>query len=192
MATYAIVNEDNEVINVLKLADEQCEDENGNEVAEKVTAAKNDILGAESPMRLIKTSIHSNGRGTCARVGDVWNEEHQMFIEPQPEERPNYVLDTTEGTWGPDTSNRPALTDYQQSVGMTYYHNLGTNEWELGLGNGDISSPDLTEEEVAANKVYKWELSNYVEGDVNAGWVLVDGPPPVEETSSEEEETPEE
>ena len=45
MATYTIVNEDNEVLNVLKLSDEQCEDENGNEVAEKVTAAKNDILG---------------------------------------------------------------------------------------------------------------------------------------------------
>ena len=71
-------------------------------------------------MRLIKTSIHSNGSGTCARIGDVWNEEHQMFVEPQPVNRPLYVLDTTEGTWGPDTSNRPALTDYQQSVGMKY------------------------------------------------------------------------
>ena len=185
MATYAIVNEDNEVLNVLKLADEQCEDENGNEVAEKVTAAKNDILGAESPMRLIKTSIHSNGRGTCARVGDVWNEEHQMFVEPQPADRPNYVLDTTEGTWGPDTSNRPALTAYQQSVGMVYYHNLATNEWDLEIEDGDSHVPTLTDEEVAANKVYKWEVDNYVEGDISTGWVLVDGPPPVEETPEE-------
>ena len=26
-------------------------------------------------MRLIKTSINNNGSGTCARIGDVWNEE---------------------------------------------------------------------------------------------------------------------
>ena len=50
MATYAIVNEDNEVLNVLKLADEQCEDENGNEVAEKVAAAKNDIVVSADPL----------------------------------------------------------------------------------------------------------------------------------------------
>ena len=189
MATYAIVNEDNEVLNVLKLADEQCEDENGNEVAEKVAAAKNDILGAESPMRLIKTSINNNGSGTCARIGDVWNEEHQMFVEPQPADRPTYVLNTTEGTWGPDESTKPALTDYQQSQGMVYHHDLGTDTWELCLEADENQVPTLTEEEVAANKVYVWEQERYVEGDISTGWVLVDGPP---EEETPEEETPEE
>ena len=51
--------------------------------------------------------------------------------------------------------------------------------------DGDSHVPTLTDEEVAANKVYKWEADNYVEGDISTGWVLVDGPPPVEETPEE-------
>ena len=111
-----------------------------------------------------------------------------MFVEPQPVNRPNYVLNTTEGTWGPDESNKPALTDYQQSQGMAYHHDLGTDTWELCLDLTDESQiPTLTEEEVAANKVYVWERERYVEGDISTGWVLVDGPPPEEEPVEETE-----
>ena len=182
MATYAIVNDQNEVLNVIKIADDLCEDENGNEVHEKVCCMRDEICGCDSPQRLIKTSINNNMRGTCARIGDVWNEELEMFVEPKPVDRPTYVLDPVEGTWGPDTSTRPALTAYQESIGgFSYFYNQPREEWVLRFDNSAEHAPELTQEQIDAGQHYAFLIENYVEGDISTGYVLMDPPPEEEE-----------
>ena len=183
MATYAIVNENNEVLNLIKLADDMCEDENGNEVPEKVRAAELDILGPGATQRFIKTSINNNGKGTCARPGDVWDEDLEMFIEPKPANRDEYVL-SADGTWDPPESTKPTLTDFQSENGFSYYYSQPTHQWILKYDREDETKPTLTAEEEAAGKVYVWDMDDYVEGDISSGYTLVTAP--VEETSEED------
>ncbi len=175
MATYAVVNEENIVINVIKIADEDVEDSNGNEIPDKVLEKKNELLGEEFNARLIKTSYNNNSnRGLYVGIGFTYSDELDLFIRPKDIDY--FVLDEKTGTWIPPQPE-PERTQYQIDNDIVYrwddtkYQN-GQIPWELDYSGVDYP-PQPTDEEKERGCIYSWDHESYVEGDVLSGFVLI-------------------
>ena len=96
MAHYALLNEDNIVLQVLCVDNQFILDENGNEIEE--LAIQKCIEGLNDPNAiLVKTSINRNIRVKYAQIGDTYDENLDVFISPKP--FPSWVLDTNTAKW---------------------------------------------------------------------------------------------
>jgi hypothetical protein len=95
MAHFAELNENNEVIYVAYLDNQIIVDENGNEI---------DQLGIDhllhhhgSNRKWIRTSYNNNFRNKYASIDDIYREDLDMFISPQPDS--GWILNETTGQW---------------------------------------------------------------------------------------------
>jgi hypothetical protein len=95
MAHFAELNENNEVIYVAYMDNEIITDENGNEVEELGIQHLHTHHG--SHRRWIRTSYGGNFRGKAAGEGDIYREDLDLFICPQP--YPSWVLNEDTRQW---------------------------------------------------------------------------------------------
>jgi len=97
MAHFALLGENNRVINVVKVIDEVLLDENGNEDEQKGIDFLNSCSGKNE--RWVKTSYNSNFRKRFALIGGTYNEEHDVFVRPKPLGCETWVLNTNDYEW---------------------------------------------------------------------------------------------
>jgi hypothetical protein len=111
MAHYALVNEENIVVDVVVVGDEH--DENGDEYLNSIG-----LVG-----RWIKTSYNTHGgehklggtplRMNFASVGFTYDESKDAFIAPKPND--NHIFDADTCTWvynGPDIEEGMIVVDF--------------------------------------------------------------------------------
>tara|TARA_R100001530_G_scaffold129070_1_gene99127 strand:- start:33 stop:545 length:513 start_codon:yes stop_codon:yes gene_type:complete len=169
MAHFAKLSEENEVLQVLTLANKDCKDEEGTEI-ESIGQAYLEQHNNWPAHLWIKASYNTKHnkhydndnnlsadqskafRGNYPAQGFIWDAINKIFWEPKPY-----------GSWVKNTS---------------------TAEWESPLG----ARPELTEENTAentarmnedppqTNKRYAWSETAY-QADNSQGWVFVDEDP---------------
>lgn len=95
MAHFAQLDENNVVINVIRIADEDCLDENGNESeAVGITFCKN-VFGEDT--RWVQTSYNKNFRKIYAGIGHTYDPSKDAFI---PEKAyPSFIFDENVWSW---------------------------------------------------------------------------------------------
>lgn len=123
MAHFAELNENNEVIRVIVVANEECLDQNGNE---------NESIGALFCHRLLggrwmQTSYNGRIRRNYAGVGYFYDETRDAFIVPQP--FPSWILDDETCSW-------KAPIPYPEN-GNLYYWDETSKEWIQVDANAD-------------------------------------------------------
>lgn len=97
MAHYAELNENNEVIYVAYMDNEIITDENGNEIDELGIQHLHTHHGEHR--RWVRTSYGGNFRGKYAGLGDIYDENLDIFISPKP--YPSWTLEESTGLWNP-------------------------------------------------------------------------------------------
>jgi hypothetical protein len=128
MAHFAHLNSDNIVINVIKLGDDQCLDENGNE-SEVVGRA---VCESHYPGTYVQTSYNGNIRGEYAGIGMYYHEEHDIFCGPCPKGREGYIYNTTTRSW------EPPIPEPEHREGIEVRWNPETTQWdELTIEKGE-------------------------------------------------------
>jgi hypothetical protein len=97
MAHFAQLNEDNIVINVVKVIDDIITDENGVESEQLgINYLKSIIPGS---FKWVKTSYNDNIRVRYAQIGGHYNEKLDAFFFPKP--YPSWIINETEYGWDP-------------------------------------------------------------------------------------------
>ena len=143
MAHFAQLDDNNVVTQVIVVSNDDTSDSNGTETESIGVAFCQKLLGAETNWK--QTSYNGNMRGNYAGIG--------------------YTYMTNVATLGVGStdifiSQKPYNS---WSVGVT------TATWYPPTNPGD--APALTDAEVAANKYYVWNESNY-QADPATAWVL--------------------
>jgi hypothetical protein len=99
MAHFAQLNDDNFVINVIVVSNDYAPDpspenseQRGIEFIEELSKNNESLKG-----RWVQTSYNSSFRNKYAAIGDVYNEEFDVFIAPRP--YPSWILDTDSYAW---------------------------------------------------------------------------------------------
>ena len=107
MAHFAQIDENNIVVQVVVIANEDCEDENGNESEAVGIAFCKTLFGEDT--NWVQTSYNGNIRYNYAGIGYTWDAENNAFIPPQlhqswtlseefrwvaPEDQPSIPLDS--------------------------------------------------------------------------------------------------
>ena len=93
MAHFAQLDENNVVANVLVIADEDCQDENGNESEAVGVAFCKNLLGQDIEFK--QCSYNNNIRAHYPAIGAEYRAAEDVFVNPK--EFPSWVLNTT--TW---------------------------------------------------------------------------------------------
>ena len=127
MAHFALLDDDNVVLNVLYVDNNNMLDGEGNESEALGIAQCREGLGKPNA-RLIKTSYNGSIRFRYAGIGFTYNEEHDVFLPPK--RWPSWVLNTTTYQWEPPTAE-PELTEEQRNVGSFYQWNEETTSWDF-------------------------------------------------------------
>ena len=128
MAHYAEINSENIVVNVLVIADEDTQDENGNESEAIGQAFCEQCFGNDAPegTRWVQTSYnttdgrHPNNkpfRLNFARIGWVYDETKNAFYDPNV--LPKWTIDN-DGRHQPPTPKPDG----------DYYWDIETEDWE--------------------------------------------------------------
>lgn len=132
MAHYAELNDQNEVIYIAYLNNETITDTDGNEIEQMGIDHLHACNGENR--RWVRTSFRGNFRNKYACLGDIYREDLDMFIEPQP--YVSWSLNETDGQWYPPIP-RPNLTDSELESGACYlwdentYQSDNTKGWVL-------------------------------------------------------------
>jgi hypothetical protein len=96
MATFAILNNDNKVIEIIKVADD-VQTSNGplgqNDKHPDGEKWVLDVLGKKSK----QTSFNAKFRGKSAAIGDTYDSNRDIFIGKQP--YPSWILNTSTGIY---------------------------------------------------------------------------------------------
>lgn len=127
MAHFALLNDDNIVVNVLYVDNNDMLDGEGNESEALGIAQCRQGLNDNSA-RLVRTSYSGSIRHRYAGIGFTYDEERDVFLTPK--EWPSWVLNTTTLCWEPPTPE-PALTEEQLDVGSFYEWNEQTTSWDF-------------------------------------------------------------
>ena len=159
MAHFAKISEENEVLQVLTLADKDNKDEEGTET-ESIGQAYLETHNNWPAHLWIKTSYntkfneHSSGdnskalRGNYAGIGFIWDSGNQIFWEPQP--YGSWIKNTSTAKWESPIGDAPALTAEEEA----------TNAERLAAGTDQ-------------NWIYRWNETAH-QADNSQGWFLVD------------------
>lgn len=151
MAHYALVNNENKVLEVIVISNDEIVDpDTGEDDPVKVKAKKQEIYGSFDA-RLIKTSYNNNLNGNFAQIGWTYNDDMNIFIPPIPFGCDEFIFNPTTGKWEPPTSP-PDLTQEQMDLGLAYIWNCGNysdepHGWVLDI-KPDYAFPELTEEQI--------------------------------------------
>ena len=127
MAHFALLNDDNVVLNVLYVDNNDMLDSEGNESEALGIAQCREGLNKPNA-RLVRTSFTGSIRYRYAGSGFTYNEEHDVFLPPK--QWPSWVLNTTIYQWEPPTP-MPELTEEQRNVGSGYEWNEETTSWDF-------------------------------------------------------------
>ena len=143
MAHFAQLDDNNVVTQVIVVSNDDTTDSNGVEAESIGVAFCQKLLGASTNWK--QTSYNGNMRGNYAGIG--------------------YVYSTGVATLGVGSTDvfMPAQPYASWTVSTT------AAQWEPPSTPG--AAPTLTDEEVAANKYYVWNESNY-QADPATAWVL--------------------
>jgi len=143
MAHFAQLDGNNLVTQVIVVSNDDTSDSNGVETESIGVAFCQKLLGASTNWK--QTSYNGNMRGNYAGIG--------------------YVYSTGVATLGVGSTDvfMPAQPYASWTVSTT------AAQWEPPSTPG--AAPTLTDEEVAANKYYVWNESNY-QADPTTAWVL--------------------
>lgn len=95
MAHFAEINDSNEVLRVIVVADEDTADAEGNEVDSIGEAFCNDLLGGTWK----RTSYNDNYRVRYAGPGYIFDADRDAFITPCPDDGKEYYLDEDTTLW---------------------------------------------------------------------------------------------
>ena len=143
MAHFAKLNSSNVVESVIVVSNDDIKDSNGDEIESIGVAFCQKLLGADTNWK--QTSYNNNFRGNYAGIG-------MKYLTNQ----------ATLGVGSTDIfiSQQPYAS---WSIGV------GTATWYPPSNPG--AAPALTDDDVAANKYYVWNESNY-DADPATAWVL--------------------
>jgi hypothetical protein len=141
MAHFAQLDENNTVINVVKVADHVIVDENGNESEELgVLYLKSTIPGN---YKWVQTSYNNNIRFRYAPIGGFYHEELDAFFYPKPFH--SWTINEEEYGWSPPVP-RPA-----EQEGFRLEWNEETLSWDyIELPTPPpVTVPSVTVEEIS-------------------------------------------
>ena len=132
MAHFAKLGVNGKVIQVVPFDDDRCKDSNGNEDEEIGRQA----LEAETGWPLWKQCSYNTHKGSHATegktplranypaIGDIWDEDNQIFVIPKDSDNGSWTLNTTTGMYEAPT----AMPDYEDSM-----YNDGSNDLKYTL-----------------------------------------------------------
>jgi hypothetical protein len=146
MAHFAKITDSNEVLNVLTLDDENCQNSEGVEtesVGQQYLETHNNWPAAQWIQTSYNTlnNTHLNGgtpfRGNYASIGYTWDITNQIFWPPKP--YASWVKNITEARWQSPVGDAPNLTAEQisQNEAGTHTHEYVWNETD---GSWDLTS----------------------------------------------------
>ena len=141
MAHFAKISEANEVLHVVVLDNENCQDENGAEseaVGQQFLESK--IMWPANLWIQTSYNTHANQhrlggtpfRGNMAMRGDTWDPSNQIFWAPQP--YPSWSKDIPTASWKSPIGDAPALTSEQENSTVPVYHYVWDEEnkaWDV-------------------------------------------------------------
>lgn len=130
MAHFAQIGYDNQVLRVDVVRNEDILDENGNESEEIGIQFLKSVHGQLT--NWIQTSYNNNFRHRYAGMGMVYDNQHDVFLYPQP--YPSWTLNTETYEWDSPIP-KPELTEEQKESGSYYEWNEEIQEWELKSEN---------------------------------------------------------
>ena len=132
MAHFAKLGVNGKVIQVVPFDDDRCKDSNGNEDEEIGRQA----LEAETGWPLWKQCSYNTHKGSHATegktplranypaIGDIYDEENNIFVIPKDSDNGSWTLNTTTGMYEAPT----AMPDYEDSM-----YNDGSNDLKYTL-----------------------------------------------------------
>jgi hypothetical protein len=126
MAHFAQIGFNNEILRVSVVRNEDILDGNGNESEEIGIQFLKSVHGPLT--NWLQTSYNNNFRYRYAGIGMVYDNQHDVFLLPQP--YPSWTLNTETYEWEPPTPE-PELTEEQGETGSYYEWNEETQEWKL-------------------------------------------------------------
>lgn len=126
MEYFAQLDENNIVLQVILVSSDDIKDSNGN-VSEEIGIFLCKQLVNNQTLRWKRTCFEGSFRGRFGNVGYTYDENLDIFIEPQP--FPSWSLDQITGDWISPLGPKPSLTENQ--VGSYLYL------WEENLYNSD-------------------------------------------------------
>ena len=126
MAHFAQIGIDNVFLRVDVVRNEDILDENGNESEEVGIQFLKSVHG--NLTNWIQTSYNNNFRYRYAGIGMVYDNQHDVFLYPQPYQ--SWTLNTETFEWEPPIPE-PELTEEQIESGSYYEWNEETQEWKL-------------------------------------------------------------
>lgn len=137
MANFAKIDDNNKVLAVVRMNNEDCLDENGNE-SEAVGQAHLEKHNNWPADKWIQTSRNTYAgkhffdgtpfRGNFAYVGITWDPVNQLFVEDQP--YPSWTLNTTTGAWESPIGSAPELPEDEKKIGTHYAWNEAGQSWD--------------------------------------------------------------
>lgn len=122
MAHFAELDQNNQVINVIRVNDEDILDENGNESEEIGIAFCKNVLGQNTCWK--QTSYNNNIRYNYACIGSKYDADADAFILPKPYN--SWILNTSTYNWDP-----PVPLPDNVSEGFCYKWNEETISWDF-------------------------------------------------------------
>lgn len=133
MAHYAELNQNNEVIRVLYMDNEIITNENGEEDEQLGIDHLHFHHGSER--KWVRTSYRGNFRGRYAGIGDLYREDIDKFITPNPP-YPSWIINETNGEWEspipkPQHTEEYPIDQYYYDWDEDLYQQDNTKGWLL-------------------------------------------------------------
>lgn len=126
MAHFAELDENNVVKQVIVVSNQDILDINGNENEEVGINFCKRLLGQNTTWK--QTSYNNNFRCRYAGIGMTYNEEHDVFLLPQPYS--SWILNTEDYEWYSPIPE-PELTEEQKNNWYYYEWNEESQTWDL-------------------------------------------------------------
>lgn len=162
MAHFAQLNDDNVVINVIKVNNEDIIDENGNESEELGIQ----ICQSHFPeTRWVQTSYNNSMRQEFAGIGMYYHEDYDLFTVQPPFK--SWIYDVENRVWNPP-SPQP---NFQEGYSIVW------NEESLQWITTEIPNPFTPDQE--GNYFYDTEKFEPSWDQYAQNWILVELPEPV-------------
>jgi hypothetical protein len=130
MAHFAHLDYEDNVLRVSVVRNEDILDGDGNESEEIGIKFLQSIHGQTTKWK--QTSYNGNFRCRFAGIGMVYNNQYDVFLNPQPYS--SWTLNTETFEWDPPAPE-PELTEEQKESGSSYEWNEEIQEWELKKSN---------------------------------------------------------
>lgn len=127
MAHFAQLDENNNIIHVMIVANEDTQDVNGVESEEIGVAFCKKMMGANTIWK--QTSYNNRIRVRYAGVGYTYNEELDAFIPPKP--FASWVLNETSANWESPIGPAPTLTQEEIDSRLFYSWDEENGQWVL-------------------------------------------------------------